>query len=122
MFAAASREPEASEEPSRQHSDLNAGADERQSSCGGGPVHADPNHVGERRSDPRHAAQLRNGDNPTCRIATRAYALHQLVELWLELQFELGKPVESDAPLVGHRSRHMRLLSNPTEPSNTDRR
>ena len=33
----------------------------------------------------------------------------ELFQLRLEFQFRLGEPVESDAPLAGHRSRHLRL-------------
>ena len=65
------------------HADLSSRADQRQSSRGGGKVHAGPTYVGERRSDPQHPKQLSNRVDDTCRTASRADAPHELVELRL---------------------------------------
>jgi hypothetical protein len=66
-------------------------------------------YASEQRRDPRYLKQLRNRVDLSCRTATDANALHDLGEwpLRLRLQSGLDQTVEVDAPLAGHRSRHL---------------
>ena len=104
------------------HADLSSTADHRQSSCGGSQVHAGPTHVGERRSDPRHPKQLRNGVDATCHHAVAPTHYTSSSNSGSGSSSGSASPSQSDAPLAGHRSRPVRLLTSPAEASNTDRR
>ena len=84
-------------------------ADHRQSSCGGSQVHAGPTYVGERRSDPRHPKQLSNGVDATCHTPVAPTHYTSSSNSGSGSSSGSASPSQGDAPLAGHRSRHMRL-------------